>query len=312
MPARVSPLDRPARLRTGDRVAVVAPSGPVPRERLEAGLEILRGFGLEPVVAPHVLDLDPRLPYLAGTDQVRARDLEEAWCDPSVAALLCARGGFGVQRIVDLLDWERMGRSGAKPFVGYSDATGLHEAFATRLGVATLYGPMVAAEVFTTDPRTQEHLRATLFEPETTRTLTSPAARALVPGRVGGVTLGGCLTLLASELGTPGTRPGAAGGILALEDVGVEPYELDRTITQLLRSGWLDGVAGIVLGSWAGYEPYDELRSVLLDRLGGLGVPIVEELGFGHGPSALTVPLGLPCTLDADARTLTLDGPALM
>lgn len=308
----VAALERPRRLVPGDRVAVVAPSGPVAPDELDSGLAILRGWGLEPVVSPHVRDVDPRLPYLAGDDAARARDVEEAWCDASVAAVICARGGFGVQRMVDLLDWERMGRAGAKAFVGYSDATGLHAALATRLGVATLYGPMVAAEVFATDGRTQEHLRATLFEPETTRVLTSPDARALVPGRAEGVTVGGCLTLLASELGTPSVRAGAARGILALEDVGVTPYEVDRALTQLLRSGWLHGVAGVVLGSWAGYEPYEDLSAVLLARLAPLGVPVVEELGFGHGPSALTVPLGLPCVLDADARTLTFDVPALV
>lgn len=312
MASRVPALERPPRLVPGDRVAVVAPSGPVPPERLEEGLRLLRRWRLEPVVPAHGLASHPRLPYLAGEDAARARDVEEAWCDPSVAAVLCARGGFGVQRMVDLLDWHRMARTAAKAFVGYSDATALHEAFATRLRVATLYGPMVAAEVFTNDPRTQEHLRATLFEPESTRILSSSTARTLVSGRASGVTLGGCLTLLVTELGTSGVRPCAAGGILVLEDVGVEPYELDRTLTQLLRSGWLDGVAGVVLGSWAGYEPYDDLRVVLLERLAPLGVPVVEELGFGHGPSALTVPLGLPCVLDADDGTLTFETPALI
>jgi muramoyltetrapeptide carboxypeptidase len=306
----VTPLARPPRLVPGDRVAIVSPSGPVPAERLDAGLDVVRGWGLEPVVFPHVRDVHPRLPYLAGDDEARARDLEDAWCDPTVAAVLCARGGFGAQRLVDLLDWERMRDAGPKAFVGYSDATALHEAFAAQLGVTTLYGPMVAAEVFTTDAATQEHLRATLLEPETTRTLASSTAGTLVPGRARGVTVGGCLTVLTTDLGTPGARASAAGGILLLEDVGVEPYELDRTLTQLSRGGVLDA-SGIALGSWAGPTPYEELRPVLLERLGDLGVPVAEELGFGHGPTALTVPLGVPCTLDADACTLTFDGPAL-
>ncbi|KIF71148.1 peptidase U61, partial [Streptomyces sp. AcH 505] len=91
-----------------------------------------------------------------------------------------------------------------------------------------------------------------------------------------------------------------------------EPYRLDRILTQLLRSGWLDGVAGIGLGSWAQCGPYEEVRALLLDRLGGLGVPVVEELGFGHGETNLTMPLGVPGVLDADSATLTLDVPALV
>lgn len=311
MEHRLRALERPPRLVAGDRVAVVAPSGPVVPDLLEVGLRVLRGWGLEPLASPHVADTATGLPYLAGEDAARARDLEEAWCDPSVSAVLCARGGFGAQRLVDLLDWERLGRAPAKPFVGFSDATALHEAIAMRLGLATLYGPMVAAEVFCTDRATQEHLRATLFEPESVLTLGSVTARTLVPGKAVGVTVGGCLTLLATELGTPAARP-PASGILVLEDVGLAPYELDRGLTQLLRSGRLDNVAGIVLGSFAGHEPYDDLRSVLLARLGPLGVPVIEELGFGHGPSALTLPLGVPCVLDADTATLTLDAPALI
>ncbi|MER7516669.1 LD-carboxypeptidase [Streptomyces sp. NPDC126499] len=306
-----TPPVRPPRLRPGDRVAVVAPSGPVPEERLRAGLAILRDWDLDPVVAPHVLDTHPTLGHLAGTDEDRARDLTEAWCDPDVSAVLCARGGYGAQRMVDLLDWAAIRAAGPKVLVGYSDVTALHEAFAVRLGVATLHGPMIAAGAFLDDSRTQESLRATLFEPESVRTLGLDTARALVPGRAHGVTLGGCVSLLAADLGTPHARPSARGGLLLLEDVGEEPYRLDRILTQLLRSGWLDGVAGIGLGSWEECGPYEEVRAVLADRLGGLGVPVVEEMGFGHHASAPTVPFGIPAVLDAEAGTLTLDVPAL-
>ncbi|WP_406066839.1 LD-carboxypeptidase [Streptomyces sp. NBC_01077] len=307
----VRSLTRPERLRPGARVAVVAPSGPVPEERLRAGLDILRGWDLDPVVAPHVLDTHPTVGYLAGGDRARARDLTEAWCDPSVSAVLCARGGFGAQRMVDLLDWRAIREAGPKVFVGYSDITALHEAFAVRAGFSALHGPMVAAGTFLSDPRTQESLRATLFEPESVRTLGLDTARTLVPGRARGVTLGGCVSLLAADLGTPHGRPTARGGLLLLEDVGEEPYRLDRILTQLLRSGRLDGVAGIALGSWAECGPYEEVRAVLADRLGGLGVPVVEELGFGHSETALTMPLGVSGVLDAEAGTLTLDVPAL-
>ncbi|MFF4587430.1 LD-carboxypeptidase [Streptomyces sp. NPDC001388] len=305
-------LVRPSRLAPGARVAVVAPSGPVAEERLQAGLDLLRGWDLDPVAAPHVLDRHPGLGHLAGTDADRAADLQRAWCDPAVDAVLCARGGYGAQRVVDLLDWEAMRAAGPKVFVGFSDNTTLHEAFAVRLGLVTLYGPVAAGIDFVKNARAQEHLRATLFTPETVRTLGSPTpAPALAPGRARGVTLGGCLTLLTTGHGTPHTRPGARGGLLMIEDVGERPYAVDRALTQLLRTGWLDGVAGIALGSWERCGPYEELRPVFADRLGGLGVPVVEELGFGHCEGALTVPFGVNAELDADAGTLTLDEPAL-
>ncbi|MEU3984346.1 LD-carboxypeptidase [Streptomyces sp. NPDC026672] len=303
-------LVRPPRPAPGAKVAVVAPSGPVAEERLQAGLDILRGWDLEPVVAPHVLDVDGRLGFLAGTDADRARDLQRAWCDPTVAAVLCARGGYGAQRVVDLLDWDAMRAAGPKVFVGFSDATALHEAFAVRLGLVTLYGPVVAGVDFVKNSAAQEHLRATLLAPEETLTITGRGS-ALVPGRARGSTLGGCLRLLASGVGTPHTHAGARDGLLMLEDVGEAPYSLDRSLTQLLRAGRFDGVKGVLLGSWDRCGPYEELRPMLADRLGGLGVPVVEEFGFGHCAGALTVPLGVPAELDADAGTLTLDEPAL-
>jgi muramoyltetrapeptide carboxypeptidase len=306
----VTPLVRPSRLLPGARVAVVAPSGPLIEERLAAGLDILRGWDLDPVVAPHVLDRHPDFPYLAGSDADRAADFQEAWCDPDVSAVLCARGGYGVQRMMDLLDWDRLRAAGPKVLVGYSDITALHEAFAARLGLVTLHGPMVSAADFVKNTRTQDHLRATLFEPESVRTITS-SGTGLVPGRARGVTSGGCLSLLTAEIGTPHARSSAPGGLLLLEDVGEEAYRVDRFLTQLLRSGRLDGVTGVALGSWEECGPYELLRAVFTDRLGGLGVPVVEEFGFGHGEGALTIPFGVGAELDADMGTLTLDEPAL-
>lgn len=309
----MKPLTRPARLVPGSRVAVVAPSGPVPEERLRTGLDILRGWDLDPFVAPHVLDRHAEFDYLAGTDADRAADFQAAWCDPDVDAVLCARGGYGAQRMVDLLDWAAIRAAGPKVFLGFSDITALHEAFATRVGLVTLHGPMVSAPLdLVTNARAKEHLRATLFEPETVLTIASDTGTALVPGRAQGVVLGGCVSLLAADLGTPHARTSAQGGLLLIEEIGEEAYRLDRILTQLLRGGWLDGVAGIALGSWVDCGPYEGLRAVFADRLGGLGVPVVEHFGFGHCEGALTIPLGVRAELDADAGTLTLEEPALL
>ena len=305
-------LLRPRRLVPGDRIAVVAPSGALRQDRLDHGVEILESWDLRVDVLPHVLSGHPQLPYLSALDHHRAADLQRAWLDPGVAAVVCARGGYGAQRIVDLLDWDAMAAAGPKVLVGYSDVTTLHETIAARLGLASLYGPMAAAQVFSTDPGTAEQLRLTLFEPERVQRLTSPTAACLVPGRAAGVTAGGCLTLLAADRGTPYARDSFAGTILVLEDVDEDLYALDRLLTQLLRSGALEGVAGIALGSWENCRPsLAHVRGLMLERLAPLGVPVVWELGFGHGPTSLTVPLGLPAVLDADTATLTLDTPAL-
>ncbi|KIQ62152.1 peptidase U61 [Kitasatospora griseola] len=298
-------------LRPGDRIALVAPSGAVDPARLALGTDILRSWGLEVVVLPHVHDTHPTLPYLAGTDAHRAADLQAAWLDPDIAAVLCVRGGFGAHRMVDLLDWDAMRAVPPKLLIGFSDTTVLHEAVAQQLGTPTLYGPMSAVGVFTTDALTAEHLRRTLFEPTTTTVLGGPDAATLVPGRAHGVLMGGCASLLAADRGTPGARPSFAGGLLLLEDINEQPYQLDRILTQLRRSGALEGVAGVALGSWDLCRPLDGVRAVMLDHFGDLGIPVIWELGFGHAPSAITVPLGVPATLDADAATLTLDAPVL-
>ncbi|MGW6914621.1 S66 peptidase family protein [Kitasatospora sp. NPDC054939] len=313
MDQRTTPagLTRPPHLRAGDRIAVVAPSSPIDPQRLTDGCAILRSWGLEVTVGPHVLDVHPTLAHLAGTDADRAADLQNAWLDPTVDAVICARGGYGVHRIVDLLDWTAMTAVPPKPLIGFSDVTSLHEAFAQRLGLATLYGPMSAAATFIGDGATAEHLRRTLFDPAAATVLTSAAAGALVPGRARGITAGGCASVLVAERGTPAARPSYAGSILILEDVNEQPYQLDRILTQLLRSGTFEGVTGVALGSWDGCGRLDRVRDVMLDRLGPLGVPVLWELGFGHGPSTLTVPLGVPALLDADAGTLTVEVPAL-
>ncbi|BFO17035.1 hypothetical protein SHKM778_34230 [Streptomyces sp. KM77-8] len=208
---------------------------------------MLRGWDLDPVVGPHVLDRHGEFGYLAGSDADRAADLQSAWCDPAVDAVVCARGGYGVQRMAGLLDWDAMRAAGPKVLVGFSDITALHEAFAVRLGLVTLHGPMAAGIDFTKSERAQRHLKATLFAPETVRTLHSDGT-ALVPGRARGVTLGGCLTLLAGDLGTPYARPAARGGLLCLEDVGRRPTVSTVTSPSCCGPGGWTGCPGCCSG----------------------------------------------------------------
>jgi len=304
----ITALRRPRRLVPGDRVAVVAPSGPIDPDRLARGAAVLQSWGLEVVTGAHVLD---RLAHLAGTDEDRAADLQQAWCDPETAAVLCARGGSGATRLLDLLDWDAMLRAEPTVLVGYSDATALHEALATRLGLSSLFGPMPAALPFggeSPDRASLDHLRATLFQPEQVQVLRGDDATCVVPGRATGVTVGGTLALLASTIGTAESRP-ASGGIVVLEDITEPAYRLDNLLTQLLRSGWFDGVRGIALGTWV--DCGDDALDTVCSRLETLGVPLLAGLPFGHGVPQLTVPLGLEAELDADAATLTMAVPAL-
>lgn len=313
--ALARPLRQPARLGPGSRVTVLSPSGPADAALVAEGCAILASWDLAVEVAPHALDRHPGLRYLAGQDAARADDLEQAWLDPGVGAILCARGGYGAQCMVDLPDWAAMSAVPPPVLAGFSDITALHEAVARRLGVATLHAPNVGSASFTAQPSAQRSLRAALFGTERPAALVAPAEEeaCLVPGAAAGVTAGGNLALLAAGLGTQDGRQsgGFAGCILLLEDVTEEPYRLDRMLTQLLRSGALDAVAGVALGSWTDCGPPDAVRQVMRHRLGGLGVPVAWGLGFGHTSPQPTVPLGARAELDATVGTLTFLDPAL-
>ena len=284
---------------------MVAPSGPVDPVRLEAGCAVLRGLGLglEVVVGKHVLGrvtlaeaepVPPGWQALAAPDAGRAADIQDAWCDPRIRALLCARGGYGATRVLDHLDWTAMSAHEPKILHGSSDVTALHVAFGRRLGITTSFGPMVAGLLAENEPASAGHARAALFGPGEPVT----GGHALVPGRASGVLTGGNLALLAALAGTRYAARPATGGIALLEDVTEEPYRIDRMLGQLLQAGWFDGVAGFALGSWLDCGDHDELAAVFRARLGPLGVPILAGLPIGHGSPQLTVQLGAPAELD--------------
>ncbi|GAA4981876.1 LD-carboxypeptidase [Kitasatospora paranensis] len=259
---------------------------------------------------PHVSDT--HLGHLAGADLDRAADLQQAWLDPAVAAVFCARGGYGCQRMADLLDWGVLARAAPKPLVGFSDVTELHRLFAARLRVATLHGPMPGTGAFA-DPQSVEHLRRVLFEPTSVRALPL-AAPALVAGTAEGVLAGGNASLLASSIGVPGYGL-PDGCLLFLEDTGEEPYRLDRILTQLRRAGVLQSAAGVVLGDFTDCGDPQALADVMHDRLAGLGIPVAAGLPAGHGKLNLTVPLGLRARMTAStapgAGALVLAQPPL-
>ena len=298
------PLVRAPRLRAGDRVAVVSPSGPVPADRLAAGLEVLSSWGLDVVATDTARGTDERFTYLAADDAARADDLMRAWCDPQVKAVFCGRGGYGAQRVVDLLDWHALAGAGPKVLVGFSDVTALHQAFATRLGLSTIHGPVVSS-LGRGDQESRDHLRSLLFEPTARTSIAPSAGLTLVPGTAEGVLVGGNLALLAAEVGT-GYALAAEGGLAVLEDTGEPLYRIDRMITQLMRSGWFDGVRGIALGDFTDGASAESVHDLASARLAPFGVPMVAGLPVGHGQRNLAFPIGVSAVLDADAGTLAL------
>jgi muramoyltetrapeptide carboxypeptidase len=287
---------------------VVSPSGPTRPARLAVGLDRLAGWGLRVRLDAEVY---ARHGFLAGTDAQRAAGLNAALRDPSVRGVICARGGYGAQRVVDQLDYAAV-RADPKVVIGFSDVTALQLALWQRARLATVHGPVVTSLDGDRLPAASfESLRAAVMTGVPVRLVRDPAAETgalAVPGDpVTGTLLGGNLSLLASSVGTA-DLPSLRGAILLLEEVEEPPYKVDRMLTQLRRAGALAGLAGVAVGQFtrcADDWPVS-IVDVLRDRLDDLGVPVLGGLPVGHGSDQLTVPVGVPATLDVAAGTLTV------
>ncbi|MGI8878993.1 MAG: S66 peptidase family protein [Jatrophihabitans sp.] len=300
-------LRRPPALQPGDRVAVLSSSSPVNPDLLPDGLAALRFAGLDPVVYPSARDGGSMRGYLAGDDALRSNDLRSALLDDSIAGILFACGGSGSQRTLEALDWTGLDGIEPKVLVGFSDVTAVLEAVAVKLGWASVHGPVV---IYGDRPSHASLLR-TLLRPAEAVELDFPDAKTAVAGTARGVTMGGNLCLLMASIGTD-TSWSARGGILLLEDESEDDYRIDRMLTHLRRSGYLDGVAGIVCGHWDGCGEPEAIEAILAERLGDLGAPMITGVPIGHGGQNQAWPIGIAAELDADARTVRLLDPPLV
>ena len=288
------------------------------RSDVERGVEWWESHGYRVELAEGVFSNDD---WVAGAAERRARDLEALFADPEVDAVQVFRGGYGSAQLIPFLDFGVVAAN-PKPFVGFSDITALHESIRQRTGLATFYGPgLYQVGRREASDLTREQLLARLRGEtgEVPRAPDDPYVRAIAGGRVSATLVGGCLWLLAQTMGTPWEFT-AEGAILFFEDVNLPAWHLDGMLVQLTAAGKFDGVVGIVVGELAksefgevpsGFPRMKSLEEVLENRLGSLGVPVLYGLPLGHGKHLATVPLGVTCTLDAGARTLTVDEPAV-
>ncbi len=303
-------LARPPALSYGDRVAVLSVSSPADPAQLDVGLDTIRFAGLEPVVYPSARDQGSLRRYLAGDDRMRTSDLRAALLDQEIAGIIFATGGSGAQRTLEAMDWQGIDAQRPKILAGYSDVTAILEAAASRLGWASLLSPMVDSGGPSAHYSFGSMLR-TLIHPERATTIRYPRAVTITGGTGQGVTMGGNLTLLTASLGTATSWP-ARGGILLIEEEHEQDYRIDRMLTHLRRSGYLDGVAGIIAGTFEGCGEPQAVEEILGERLGGLGVPMIAWANVGHGGYFQTFPVGIAAELDAGTGTLRLLDPPLL
>lgn len=306
---------KPKRLYPGDTIGIIAPASPGNAELAQAGISWLKEQGFRVELGATAKQT---YGYLAGPDPLRAADIHQMFANPDIDGIICLRGGYGTMRLLDLLDYDLI-RANPKVFVGYSDITALHVSIGQRTGLVTFHGPMVAADMGKGLPGyTFDSLFRAITAPAPLGTISnppdSPPPLTIVPGTASGYLTGGNLSLLTATLGTP-YEIDTCNKLLCIEEVGEEPYRIDRMLTQLLLAGKLQAAAGIIIAVCADCDSEDEeedftLEEVLRDRLGGLKQPVLANLYFGHTPDKATLPFGLTALLETNRGGLMINEPA--
>ncbi len=298
---------KPRALRLGYTLGIVAPASCFVREDFEAGCEALRRMGYNPVFDESIFDRDL---YFAGSAERRARELEQMFVRDDVNAIVCARGGYGSNYLLPLLDIATIAAH-PKIFIGYSDLTSLMTYLQDAAGLVTFHGPMVAKDLAQPDGVEPRAWAAALSGADPDFNFAADSdMKALVPGSAEGVLYGGCLSMLAASLGTPyEIHTGAT--ILFIEDVAVKPYQIDRLLMQLKLAGKFAGVRGIVFGEMLDCgQPGNQslsLQEVVTRVVGDLGVPVGYGLRSGHVSRAnVTMPFGVAARLDVNGAGVSL------
>lgn len=296
-------MRKPRALRKGDRIAIVAPASPFARDGFEAGLAELRALGFDPVFEDSVFD---RRSYVAGTAESRAAAFQKAWADPSIAAIVAARGGYGSVHLLPLLD-PRQFAGTPKAFIGYSDNTSLLTWLNQACGVVSFHGPMIEGRFALGEAAyDRDSFIRCLCRAEPPGSITHPLLEVIRPGEAAGVLVGGTLTKLTASLGTPYAFAPPAGCVLFLDEVAERPYRLDRMLTQLRLAGVLGRASALVFGAMPrcddpGGTPAG--RDVVADLLADFPGPVLYGLPSGHTDGAtLTLPFGVRARVIGAAR----------
>lgn len=298
-------MNKPKTLKKGDIIGLVAPSGPVEQlSTVEAAAEGLCKLGFQVKVGKSCY---LKYGYLSGKDHERADDLNSMFQDKNIAGILCVKGGYGLTRILDLLDYDVI-RQNPKVLIGYSDITALHLALNKKCNMVTFHGPVgydLAGEFnefsksFFLKALTSDEPMGELFNPE------GRDISCLHSGKTSGEIIGGNLSLIAATIGTE-YEIDTKGKLLLIEDIGEEPYRVDRMLTQLRMAGKFHDCNGIIIGDWNNCNPVNPERSLTLNEVFNdiilpFKKPTICNVAAGHCTPKLTIPFGVQTILDADA-----------
>jgi muramoyltetrapeptide carboxypeptidase len=281
MPAQTANLLKPPAVNPGAGITVIAPASFAQPDRVQRGLQSLNALGFDARLGASALERGPL--YFAGTDAQRLADLHAAFADETTSAVMCLRGGYGSGYLLGDMDLSLIRRH-PKPFLAYSDLTGVQLRLLDELGLPAFHGPMAAADFYLDDGVHLPSFKAALAG-ELYSVGAAEGLRVLQPGKAEGILYGGCLSILVALLGTE-WEPQTEDKLLFIEDVGAKPYQVDRMLWQLRHAGKLDGVRGIVFGEMLdcvspGAAP-ELLERAILSALAGFDGPIAFGLRSGH------------------------------
>ncbi len=294
---------KPRALSRGDRLAVIAPASPFPKDEFDLGIAELERLGLVPVFDDSVF---ARRNYVAGPPELRAEALRRAWRDPSIAGVIAVRGGYGSTQLLPLLDRTETIRT-PKVFIGYSDLTAILMFLTLQCGIVSFHGPMLAGRLGRGEEGyDRSTFERVLFTRAPAGEIAPEAAESIRTGEAKGVLLGGTLTQIAASLGTPYAFDPPAGHVLFLDEVAERPYRIDRMVTQLRQSGLLARASAVVFNEMPKCdEPSGETtaRGVVADLFADFAGPVIFGFPSGHTSGAsVTLPFGVGCRVIADAR----------
>lgn len=302
---------KPPTLKKGDVIGIVSPaSSPDDLSRIDKGISYLESLGYRVKPGKYIYG---RNGYLSANDIERADDLNEMFSDPQVKAIICVRGGYGTPRILDMVDYDII-RKNPKIFVGYSDITALQLAIFKRTGLITFSGPMLAVDIYSNfDSYSEEFFWMILTSKTSEIEVKNPNGqelKVLYSGEAEGTLLGGNLSLLASIIGTK-FQPNFKNSILVIEDIGEEPYRIDRYLSQLKNSDILKQIKGCVLGQFTDClakqpEKSLSLEQIFQDYFGVLNIPVLADLSYGHIPKKLTIPIGARAKIDTKRKSMKI------
>ncbi|MFA4873772.1 MAG: LD-carboxypeptidase [bacterium] len=284
-------------LKPGDTIGIAAPSSPFDRNAFQKGVHALEKLGFKVSFRKDIFDQNR---YFAGTDQRRAEEFTELMSDRSIAAVMFARGGYGSQRVIPLLNADAL-RQHAKPVLGFSDLTALLTFLRQGAGIPTFYSPVITQLGREPHSMTMESLAKALTTSGPLGPISSDGSHTMLPGEASGPLVGGCLSLINSSVGTPYELE-TTGSVLFIEEVGEKVYVIDRMLTQLKNSGAISKAVGIIFGSLKlpDGEKHD-VDAMLADVLSDFTGPVVTNFPAGHSDEFVTLPLGAGVELSAPA-----------